>query len=83
MYTCTAPEYALTGHLTTKSDVYSYGVVLLELLTGRPPVDSKRKSGEVVLVPWVSSQKSFKTVVRNLVKIVVRKVDQDRGAKVG
>lgn len=47
-----APEYALTGHLTTKSDVYSYGVVLLELLTGRVPVDMKRASGEGVLVSW-------------------------------
>ncbi|KAK6917924.1 Serine-threonine/tyrosine-protein kinase, catalytic domain [Dillenia turbinata] len=47
-----APEYALTGHLTTKSDVYSYGVVLLELLTGRVPVDMKRGPGEAVLVSW-------------------------------
>ncbi|KAG6572391.1 putative serine/threonine-protein kinase PBL23, partial [Cucurbita argyrosperma subsp. argyrosperma] len=47
-----APEYALTGHLTTKSDVYSYGVVLLELLTGRVPVDIKRAPGEASLVSW-------------------------------
>ncbi|XP_011082990.1 probable serine/threonine-protein kinase PBL23 [Sesamum indicum] len=51
-----APEYALTGHLTTKSDVYSYGVVLLELLTGRVPVDMKRPPGEGVLVSWALPQ---------------------------
>ncbi|XWS58231.1 hypothetical protein CRYUN_Cryun08bG0016700 [Craigia yunnanensis] len=53
-----APEYASTGKLTTKSDVYSYGVVLLQLLTGRVPVDIKRPPGEHVLVSWVSGQKS-------------------------
>ncbi|KAL4342048.1 hypothetical protein GQ457_08G005030 [Hibiscus cannabinus] len=47
-----APEYASKGKLTTKSDVYSYGVVLLQLLTGRVPVDIKRPPGEHVLVSW-------------------------------
>ncbi|KAG6525032.1 hypothetical protein ZIOFF_014984 [Zingiber officinale] len=51
-----APEYALTGHLTTKSDVYSYGVVLLELLTGRVPVDMNRPPGESILVSWALPQ---------------------------
>ncbi|KAJ6800292.1 putative serine/threonine-protein kinase PBL7 isoform X1 [Iris pallida] len=47
-----APENASTGRLTTKSDVYSYGVVLLELLTGRVPVDITRPPGEHSLVSW-------------------------------
>ncbi|KAM7277434.1 hypothetical protein ACFE04_019300 [Oxalis oulophora] len=47
-----APEYAMTGHLLVKSDVYSYGVVLLELLTGRKPVDMSRPPGQENLVAW-------------------------------
>ncbi|XP_071714074.1 receptor-like serine/threonine-protein kinase ALE2 [Rutidosis leptorrhynchoides] len=47
-----APEYAMTGHLLVKSDVYSYGVVLLELLSGRKPVDMSQPPGEENLVTW-------------------------------
>ncbi|KAH7351832.1 hypothetical protein KP509_19G016500 [Ceratopteris richardii] len=53
-----APEYALTGMLTEKSDVYSYGVLLMEIVTGRIPVDFNRPAGEVNLVDWLKAMVS-------------------------
>ncbi|GLJ51743.1 hypothetical protein SUGI_1099630 [Cryptomeria japonica] len=34
-----APEYTESGKVSTKTDVYSFGMVLLELITGRSPLD--------------------------------------------
>ncbi|KAL1535167.1 putative serine/threonine-protein kinase pbl21 [Salvia divinorum] len=47
-----APEYAMSGKLTLKSDIYSFGVVLLELITGRKAMDFSKKPGEQNLVVW-------------------------------
>ncbi|KAL4326901.1 hypothetical protein AHAS_Ahas13G0046400 [Arachis hypogaea] len=51
-YGYAAPEYLATGHLTAKSDVFSFGVVLLEMLSGRRAVDKNRPSGQHNLVEW-------------------------------
>ncbi|XXG48314.1 hypothetical protein AAC387_Pa02g2799 [Persea americana] len=62
-----APEYAMTGHLLVKSDVYSYGVVLLELLTGRKPIDMSQPPGQENLVTWarpfLTSKEGLETII--------------------
>ncbi|XVF26974.1 hypothetical protein REPUB_Repub14bG0066500 [Reevesia pubescens] len=67
-----APEYAMTGHLLVKSDVYSYGVVLLELLTGRKPVDLSQPPGQENLVAWarplLTAKEGLETVIDPAIK---------------
>ncbi|XP_010245580.1 PREDICTED: receptor-like protein kinase HSL1 [Nelumbo nucifera] len=55
-----APEYAYTLRVNEKSDIYSFGVVLLELVTGRLPVDPE--FGEKDLVKWVCTTMDQKGV---------------------
>ncbi|XP_031373186.1 serine/threonine-protein kinase PCRK1-like [Punica granatum] len=62
-----APEYIQTGHLTLKSDVWSYGVFLYELITGRRPLDRNRPRKEQKLLEWVrphlSDTKKFRMIL--------------------
>ncbi|KAK8947905.1 putative receptor-like protein kinase [Platanthera guangdongensis] len=62
-----APEYVRTGWLTAKSDIWSYGVVLYELITGRGPMERNRPKSEQKLLDWVkpyaTDEKRFHLIV--------------------
>ncbi|KAB2065650.1 hypothetical protein ES319_A09G103700v1 [Gossypium barbadense] len=55
-----APEYAVMGKITTKVDVFSYGVVLMELLTGLTALDEERSEESRYLAEWFWRIKSSK-----------------------
>ncbi|KAE9457638.1 hypothetical protein C3L33_10458, partial [Rhododendron williamsianum] len=49
-----APEYAMRGHLTEKADVYGFGVVALEMVSGRRSnCDSSLEEEKIYLLEWV------------------------------
>ncbi|XP_050370948.1 serine/threonine-protein kinase PCRK1 [Argentina anserina] len=62
-----APEYVQTGKLTAKSDVWSFGVVLYELITGRRAMERNLPRNEQKLLEWVrpyaSDSKKFHLIV--------------------
>lgn len=50
-----APEYAMRGQLTEKADVFSFGVVALELVSGRPNLVLHLPPQVAYLLDWVTS----------------------------
>ncbi|KAF7150147.1 hypothetical protein RHSIM_Rhsim02G0066400 [Rhododendron simsii] len=69
-----APEYAATGRVTTKVDVYAFGVVLMEIITGRKSLDESMPEERCHLVTW------FRRVLinkDNLQKAIDQTLDPD------
>lgn len=66
-YGYAAPDYIETGHLTAKSDVWSFGVVLYEIVTGRRSMERNRPKTEKKLLEWVKQyppdSKRFDTII--------------------
>ncbi|GMQ11144.1 hypothetical protein CsSME_00053899 [Camellia sinensis var. sinensis] len=68
-----APEYAATGRVTTKVDVYAFGVVLMEIITGRKALHKTVPGERAHLVPW------FRRVLikENIHKAIDQTLDPD------
>ncbi|KAJ1407767.1 Serine-threonine/tyrosine-protein kinase, catalytic domain [Sesbania bispinosa] len=67
-----APEYLLDGKLTDKSDVYAFGVVLLELLLGRKPVEKLAPAQCQSIVTWAMPQLTDRSKLPNILDPVIR-----------
>lgn len=72
-----APEYAIRGQATRKSDVYSYGVLLIEIVTGRCNTNSRLPIDEQYLL-----ERTWQLYERNeLVMLVDTSLDGDFDAE--
>lgn len=47
-----APEYAFRGQLTEKADIYSFGVVVLEVISGQKNTNAKLSAEQEFLLDW-------------------------------
>lgn len=70
--TIIAPEYAMTGHLSEKSEAYSLGAVLLELLSGRRAVDTNQPMEAQNLIEWAKKHVGDK---RKMLQIMDARLD--------
>jgi len=58
-----APEYISTGKARKEADMFSFGVVLLEVATGRKAMHQEGKEGQVSLVEWVWELYRFRNLL--------------------
>ncbi|KAL6963594.1 putative serine/threonine-protein kinase pix13 [Sarracenia purpurea var. burkii] len=79
-YGYAAPEYVATGHLYVKSDVYGFGVVLVEMLTSLRALDTTRPSGKHNLVEWIKPYLSERRKLKNVMDSRLEGKYPSRGA---
>ncbi|XP_062113285.1 receptor protein kinase TMK1-like [Humulus lupulus] len=71
-----APEYAVTGKITTKVDVYSFGVILMELITGRRAIDESQPEESLHLVTWFRRMHMNKDISQKVIDPTIDQQDE-------
>ncbi|WCJ33660.1 transmembrane kinase 1 [Euphorbia peplus] len=77
-----APEYAVTGRVTTKIDVFSFGVILMEIITGRKALDDSQPEDSMHLVTWFRRMLVNKDTFRKSIDPTIDLLDEETFASV-
>jgi hypothetical protein len=76
-----APEYAMQGQLSVKADVYSYGVLLLELITGRKHTDYNLSPEMQILLGWAWRLYKQGNIVHMIDPTIIETCDQGQALR--
>lgn len=73
-----APEYIIAGKLCLKTDVFGFGILLVEMITGLQALDTHRPSGQEVLLNWIRPHLSHR---KKLLRILDSKLERNYPVK--
>ncbi|EOA14753.1 hypothetical protein CARUB_v10028049mg [Capsella rubella] len=78
---CAAPESEFCGLVSTKTDVYGYGILILELFTGSEAYDSQRPVGNGKITDWLISKLEIKDIGSLVVDVALRRSYSPEGLR--
>jgi len=76
-----APEYAMQGQLSVKADVYSFGVLLLEVVTGRKNTDYNLSPEMQMLLEWAWRSYEHGNIEQMIDRAIIETCDEEQALR--